>query len=82
MAVPWALATLPVQRRRHVRMLSNVRPEKRRDVSYWPMAVDLPAAAKSAAVRLGSARRRINLHTRRIDDAVAYALRFEQRVSR
>jgi hypothetical protein len=61
MAVPWALATLPVQRRRHVRMLSNVRPEKRRDVSYWPMAVDLPAAAKWAAVRLGSARRRINL---------------------
>src|SRR5262249_3266734 len=32
------------------------------------------------SVRLGSARPTINLHTRRIDDIVAYALRFEQTV--
>src|SRR5215469_5298321 len=32
------------------------------------------------SVRLGSARPTINLHTRRIDDVVAYALRFEQTV--
>src|SRR5215831_20980708 len=32
------------------------------------------------SVRLGSARSTINLHTRRIDDVVAYALRFEQTV--
>jgi hypothetical protein len=36
MAVPWALAMLPVQRKRHVRLLSNVQPEKRCDVSCWP----------------------------------------------
>ena len=35
------------------------------------MAAGLSAAAKSAAVRLGSARRTINLRTRRIDDRVA-----------
>ncbi len=34
--MPWALAMLPVQRKRHVRLLSNVQPEKRRDVSCWP----------------------------------------------
>jgi hypothetical protein len=38
MAVPWALAMLPVQRKRHVRLLSNVQPEKRCDVSCWPDA--------------------------------------------
>jgi hypothetical protein len=27
MAVPWALAMLPVQGKRHVRLLSNVQPE-------------------------------------------------------
>src|SRR5262252_8863357 len=32
------------------------------------------------SVRLGSARPTINLHTRRIDDVVAYALRFKQTV--
>src|SRR4029077_12416344 len=32
------------------------------------------------SVRLGSARPTINLHTLRIDDVVAYALRFEQTV--
>jgi hypothetical protein len=36
MAVPWALAMLPVQGKRYVRLLSNVQPEKRRDVSCWP----------------------------------------------
>jgi hypothetical protein len=30
-------AMLPVQRKRHVRLLSNVQPEKRRDVSCWPV---------------------------------------------
>jgi hypothetical protein len=29
-------AMLPVQRKKHVRLLSNVQPEKRRDVSCWP----------------------------------------------
>jgi hypothetical protein len=72
---------VPVQRKRHVRLLSNLQPEKRRDVSRWLMAADLGDAAKPAAVRLGSARPTINLHNRRIDDGVAYALRFEQTVS-
>ncbi len=36
MAVLWALAMLPVQRKRRRRLLSNVQPEKRRDVSCWP----------------------------------------------
>jgi hypothetical protein len=33
--MPWALAMLPVQRKRHVRILSNAQPERRRDVSCW-----------------------------------------------
>src|SRR6267142_2813534 len=49
MSVPWALAMLPVQPKRHVRLLSNVQPEKRRDVSCWPIA---EAAATGRRVRL------------------------------
>src|SRR5258708_10145243 len=64
MAVLWALAMLPVQRKRHGRLLSNVQPEKRRDVSCWP----IPAVAGIYTARQLSGDGRKGKLERAIDD--------------
>lgn len=81
MAVPWALAMLPVQRERHVRLLSNVQPRKTPRCLLLAHGRRLPRCSEVGSCPSRLARPRINLHTRWIDDGVAYVLPFEQTVS-
>src|SRR5260370_1119356 len=64
MAVLWALAMLPLESKRHGRLLSNVQPEKRRDVSCWP----IPAVAGIYTARQLSGDGRKGKLERAIDD--------------